>query len=350
MLERPPISDDAIRCCLQVNYAIAADTIAFLPIGYDSTASVFRVDAVDGRAWFLKAKSVPVSAAPLSVPHFLRGLGMDCIVAPVATENGALTAPLGDGFTAILYPFVAGRMGADGGLSPQQWTALGRAMGLIHNAVLPATLTGQMRWESFVPLKGELAWTLHGETASTAYTDPISQELAAFWQDRRGEIEVILRRAEALGRMAQSRQPEIVLCHADIHIFNVLVDPEEQIHIVDWDETILAPKERDLMFLVDNSAAGAGVTPAAQTAFLQGYGPTQVDRVLLAFYRYDWAVQEIAEFGRQVLWAGQGGKITRLDGLRHFRALFAPGDVVEAAYRSDVQPSRPARFSETWQV
>jgi spectinomycin phosphotransferase len=336
MLERPPISDDTIHRCMRENYGISAAAITFLPIGYDSTASVFRVDAADGKIWFLKAKSVPVAAASLAVPHFLRGLDVDCIVAPVATGNGALTAPLGDGFTAILYPFVAGRMGADGGLSPQQWTALGQAMGQIHNAVLPATLTGQMRRESFAPLKGELAWTLHREISAAAYTDPISQDLAAFWQERREDIEAILRRAEELGRMAQARQPAIVLCHADIHVWNVLVDPSDGIHIVDWDETILAPKERDLMFLVDGTQPAGTPPHPNEAAFSLGYGPTKPDPVILAFYRYDWVVQEIAEFGRQVLWAGDGGEITRLDGLRHFRALFEPGDVVERAYRAEV--------------
>ena len=58
--------------------------------------------------------------------------------------------------------------------------------------------------------------------------------------------------------------------------------------------------------------------------------------MILAFYRFEWAVQEIAEFGKQVLWSDEGGEITRLDGLRHFRALFDPGGEVAEVYRSDV--------------
>ena len=332
MLERPALSDEAITHCLQDNYGISAERIAFLPIGYDATASVFRVDATDGRAYFLKAKSVPVAEATLAIPHFLRGIGLECIVAPLATGEGTLCAPLGNGFTAILYFFVEGRMGADGGLSAGEWTALGQAMRQGHSVKLPGELTGQMRRESFAPLKGELAWALHREISATTYADPISQELAAFWRGRREEIEAILHRAEELGRMAQTRQPAIVLCHADIQVFNVLVDPVEGIHIVDWDETILAPKERDLMFLVDGTQPDGTPLHPNEAAFWQGYGLTAPDPVILAFYRYEWAVQEIAEFGKQVLWSEDGGEITRLDGLRHFRALFDPGDEVESAY------------------
>jgi spectinomycin phosphotransferase len=41
-----------------------------------------------------------------------------------------------------------------------------------------------------------------------------------------------------------------VLCHADLHTWNVLVDGDGRLWLVDWDEAILAPRERDLMFLV----------------------------------------------------------------------------------------------------
>jgi spectinomycin phosphotransferase len=341
MLERPDLSDKAIRRYLQANYGIDAASITFLPIGYDSTASVFRVDAVDGQRFFLKAKTGLVTASPLIVPHFLRQSGVDAVVAPLATRMGALWAPLDDGFTAILYPFVEGRMGMDGGLSPVQWINLGRTLRRIHNSALSPQLAAEMRRERFVPLKGVLAWSLHEEVAKTDYADPIRADLAGFWRERRAEIETILRRTELLGRMAEIRQPQNVLCHADIHIFNVLVDPAGDLHIVDWDETILAPKERDLMFLVEGTQSeGTGLHPN-EAAFRQGYGPVEVDPVILAFYRYEWVVQEIAEFGQQVLRSKDGGEITRLDGLRHFRALFDPGDVVEKAYRSDVSPFAP---------
>jgi len=111
-------------------------------------------------------------------------------------------------------------------------------------------------------------------------------------------------------------------------------------YVIDWDETILAPKERDLMFLVDGTQADGEALHPNEAAFRQGYGPTEVDPVILAFYRYEWAVQEIAEFGKQVLWSEDGSEITRLDGLRHFRALFDPGSEVEEAYRTDLSFQR----------
>lgn len=346
MLERPPLSDEVIANCLYHQYGITIKEISFLPVGYDSTASVFRVTTDDGTSYFLKTKTVPVAPAPLLIPHFLREIGIEQIVAPLPTLSGSLSAPMGDGYTAILYPFVEGRMGADGGLSLAQWTEFGQIVRRVHAAQLSSELSGQMRREPFVPLKRELAWALHREIATASYADPIHQELADFWRGRGAEIEKIFLRTEELGRMAEARQPEIVLCHADIHIFNVMVAPDERVFVIDWDETILAPKERDLMFLVDGTQPdGEALHPNEplhpnEASFRQGYGPTEVDPVILAYYRYEWAVQEIAEFGKQVLWSDEGGEITRLDGLRHFRALFDPGGEVEGAYRSDISSQR----------
>lgn len=338
MLERPAISDDEICACIEDAYGIPVSDVAFLPIGYDATASVFRLTGPSGQDYFLKAKSVPVAPASLAVPHFLHQSGIDEIVAPLPSRSGALAVPFAGAFHAILYPFVEGRVGAQGGLSPAQWTQLGGVMGRVHADAPPPELRGQMRVEPFVPLKGERAWRLHREVVTAPPDDPISQALAVFWRGRAAEIEAILRRAEELGRLAQARNAPLVLCHADIHIHNVLVTPDGGLRVVDWDETILAPKERDLMFVVDGVAGGGGVRREEEEAFLRGYGPTEADPTILAFYRYEWVVQEIAEFGEQVFSRAEG-ELTRQDGLRHFRALFAPGDVVSGAYAADRAPA-----------
>jgi Ser/Thr protein kinase RdoA (MazF antagonist) len=56
-----------------------------------------------------------------------------------------------------------------------------------------------------------------------------------------------------------------VLCHADLHTWNVLVDSVGDLWIADWDEAVLAPRERDLMFVVGGIGHGL-VTPAATAA------------------------------------------------------------------------------------
>jgi spectinomycin phosphotransferase len=112
----------------------------------------------------------------------------------------------------------------------------------------------------------------------------------------------------------------------------VLVDADGQPWIVDWDEAILAPRERDLMFVVGGIARGL-VRPGDTDRFFQGYGRVAVDPRLLAYYRAAWAVQDIAAYGEQVLMTPAAGAATRRAAVDGFTDLFAPGNIADLALR-----------------
>jgi spectinomycin phosphotransferase len=126
--------------------------------------------------------------------------------------------------------------------------------------------------------------------------------------------------------MLKERQLGFVLCHADIHTANILIDGDN-LFIVDWDQPILAPKERDLMFVVGNGV----MRSREEELFFEGYGEMAVDCLALAYYRYEWVVQEIGDFGERVFLLPDVSDITREDSVKGFRQLFRPGDVVDAA-------------------
>ena len=86
--------------------------------------------------------------------------------------------------------------------------------------------------------------------------------MAAFWAARRTEILALVERTEDLGPRVERLALPLVLCHADLHTWNVMIDGDGEPWLVDWDEVILAPKERDLMFVVGGIGAGL-VEPAA---------------------------------------------------------------------------------------
>lgn len=328
MLEKPALSDDKIIIGLREHYGIAAAEPEFLPIGYDSSAWVYRVQA--DNAHFLKVRRGQIDEPGVRVPHHLKAQGIAEVVAPLPTLNGALWASLGE-YNLILYPFIDGQSGMTVGLSDAQWITFGKILRRIHSTSLPPELAAQVRRETFVPQWAQLTRRFQAEVLTQRYESPHARELAAFWREKHAEIERILNRAEALGRLLQQRPLEYVLCHADIHTANVLVDPDGGLHIVDWDQPVIAPKERDLMFVVgDEKLASREVT-----SFIQGYGETDVDSLTLAYYRYEWVVQEIGDFGERVFLMDDLGADTKADSVRGFRQLFDPGDVVDAAYQTD---------------
>jgi spectinomycin phosphotransferase len=167
-----------------------------------------------------------------------------------------------------------------------------------------------------------------------ARADPISAELARFLRARNDQILDLIRRAERLAQALQARSPAFVLCHSDIHAGNVLVEPGGALYIVDWDEPILAPKERDLMFI------GAGLWgqwrgPQEEEAlFYRGYGRTWIDPRALAYYRYARIVEDIAIYCEWIVHELES-QADREQSLRYLQSNFLPDSTIEIAYASD---------------
>lgn len=123
-----------------------------------------------------------------------------------------------------------------------------------------------------------------------------------------------------------------MFCHSDIHAGNVLIGNNESLYIVDWDEPIMAPIERDLMFI------GGGVGNVWNKEqeieyFYQGYGEVEINQAILAYYRHERIVEDIAIYGQQLLLTEAGGN-DRLIMLQHFTAMFEPNGVIEIALKT----------------
>lgn len=125
-----------------------------------------------------------------------------------------------------------------------------------------------------------------------------------------------------------------MLCHGDAHTANLLVDNDDQVWLLDWDEAVLAPRERDLMFVLDGVLADRLVAPLEQSWFFDGSGAVEVDPALLAYYRCSWAVQDIAGFAGRVLDGDQSWTQERAEALTLFQSLLTPTGIVELALRS----------------
>lgn len=334
-MREPPLNlPDATLCAsLRACYGLTVAELTFLPLGHDSSAWVYRARTIDDTAYFLKVRASVVNEPGLLVPRYLHDHGIARVVAPLPTTEGTLWANVGD-YALILYPFVAGRTGMEGGMSEQQWIDYGALLRQIHVTDLAPDLARLMRRESFAPPGADAVRRLDAHIGAQAFDDPAAHALATFWGARREEIHTLLGRAEDLGRRLAQRGPAFVLCHADIHTNNVLLDAEGRVWIVDWDETVLAPRERDLMFVVGGIIGGL-VGPHEEELFFQGYGATTVDPFALAYYRYAWAVSDIGAFGEEVFFRPDLGALSRHAAVAAFMSLFRPGNIVALSFASE---------------
>lgn len=234
----------------------------------------------------------------------------------------------------ILYPFVEGQNGYEINLSDLQWNDLGTALKRIHTARVPPALTRRIPSETYSPQWRESVKMFLERVENDAFDDPVAVELAAFLKYRRDEILDLARRAEWLAQALQACPPELVVCHSDIHAGNILIDANDALYIVDWDNPILAPKERDLMFIGGGQGFAGHTAQGEETLFYWGYGHTQINPIALAYYRYERIIQDIAVYCEKLFLTNEGGE-NREQSLRYLASNFLPNNTIEIAYNSD---------------
>lgn len=285
MIEKSPLSEQRIIDCLKLNYGIDVATLTFLPLGADMQASIYKAQARDQSSYFVKLKYSYHHDAIAIIIALLRNAGIQQIIPILKTIEGEFSQRLDD-FTLIVSPFIEGKDGFSRDLTDVQWHALGKVMRQIHEIDIPLSIQTMVRRESFSPKWRQAMRSFYPLIDSEPSGDEIALKLLTFMKKYRIVIHRLVDRAEQLARKVQDQIPEFVLCHSDIHGGNVLIGGNGSIYIVDWDDPIMAPKERDLMF-IGGGVANVWNKPRQERLFYKGYGYAEVNMTLLAYYRHE---------------------------------------------------------------
>jgi spectinomycin phosphotransferase len=331
MLEKPDIPDELIISRLQEEYGLHVAALTFLPIGADQGSAVYRVVTDDGTAYFLKLRK-GFAKIVVTVPLFLKSQGIREIIIPFETKSKQYWADFGE-YKMILYPFIEGKNGFQMELTDQHKRRLGSALKAIHSTQVPPKLKRLIPKETFSPQWRESVRSLQVQAEEMSFQDSNAAKLAEFMNSKQSEINRLIQRTEELASELQSKPLDLVLCHTDIHGANMLITESDDFYIVDWDAPLLAPKERDLMFI------GGGIDNIWKSqqdiaVFYEGYGKTNLDLAVLAYYRYERVIEDLAAYGEQLLLTDDGGA-DREPAYRRFISNFEPSETIEIAERTD---------------
>lgn len=329
MLEKPNIANKTIISCLHGTFGLEIAQLNFLPIGADQHTAVYRAIDKNSTAYFIKLRSGHFEETTITVPKYLYDEGMKYVVPPIATKTGQLWVDVAD-YKLAVFPFVDGYNGYEGDLKDDHWIAFGRALYALHSTRLPANLASPIHRETFSDY-----WRKHaqGFMAQTTFIDDIASELGAFLKQKESTIHELLNQAEKLAAALKAQSEPFVLCHADSHAGNVLIDAQGDFYIVDWDTLILAPKERDLMYVGGGQFLNKRSVAKEKHLFYQGYGQTDVNPAGISYYLCERIVEDIAAYGEQIMVSTAGGE-DRINGLHQLMSQFDAGGVVDIALQS----------------
>lgn len=332
MTEKQVLPDSRIIASLSNDYRYNVDLLTLLPVGADANASVFRAKLHDGSRRFVKLKRGHDHGVGAAVSRLLFDSGIEQVLSPILTVHGHPVQEVGD-FTLIVYPYIDGEDGFTRALGDNHWVALGKTLEKVHAFKLPEFMQEQVRRETFSPHWRSAVRSLARLVREEVDGDLSANNLAQLMVDQSANIQRLVDRSEQMANDIGTQIPEFVLCHSDIHGGNVLIDGNDKLYVVDWDEPILAPKERDLMFI------GGGVgsvwnKPEEEQLFYKGYGETTVDLRILAYYRHERIIEDLALYGHDLLLTAEGGD-DRPVMFSRISEMFEPAGVVEMAFKTD---------------
>ena len=333
MVERPELKDKQIINCLRDEYGLGVKNISFLPLGADVDTSVYRVVTKNETNYFVKVRKGNFKEESVTIPSFLNASGIKQVIPPLTTQNGQLWANLNP-FKVILYPFVEGQPGLDIKMSKQQWFEFGTALKRFHTTDIPLNITSSIQKDDFSSRWRDTVEMYLEHVEKEVFNEPIKVEAADFLKTKKAETLEIVKRAEHLARMLQEEPPEFVLCHSDIHGYNLLIDNNGALYIVDWDALIFAPKERDLMF-IGGGHGNSGYSPQEEEVmFYRGYGETTINQIAIAYYRYERIIMDIAD-DCNIIFLSDEEKENQTDAFEDLKNKFLPDIYIEIAYQSD---------------
>lgn len=317
---------------LKIKYGIAATTLTLLALGADRDASTYKAETCEGQSYFVKLKKGLHPDTSVTLLAWLQRSGIKQIIPPIRTSDGNLTQHTNE-FTLTVYPFVEGQNGFCSHLTDDQWVVLGKVLRQIHELDVPSSIKEQIRKETYSPKYREAVRALDVHIDGDLAGDEVTLKLQAFMREHKAILHRLVNRAEDLSQKIREQSPECVLCHSDIHGGNVLIDESGTLYIVDWDEPIMAPKERDLMF-IGGGVANVWNHPREEELFYKGYGKTSINKLILAYYRHERIVQDIVEYAQALLLTSDGGE-ERLKMYKHFLDMFERNGVVDIAFKTD---------------
>ncbi|MDL2317816.1 aminoglycoside phosphotransferase family protein [Eubacteriales bacterium OttesenSCG-928-A19] len=215
----------------------------------------------------------------------------DKMIAPLLTEDGAYKVE-DDDFLFIAFPFLDGASLCESPLSASQAHQLAEILATLHsyNDSIPVPTKDIME---------DFSLPFFDKLSSYVALQGTPSAIAATLDHYADSILAAMETLAPLSDQLRSAQIPLVLCHTDVHGWN-LMQTAGGLVLIDWEGLRLAPAEADLFSFTDgfffDDASEAFF--AAYAAFRPEYS---VDKSVMDFYRLRRRLEDIEAFADSLL-------------------------------------------------
>jgi spectinomycin phosphotransferase len=301
VLTEPEDLDRAeLKALLKRHWRLRGATLDYLPVGFgshhwraeDSRGTRRFVTVDDLEAGFqvgpdTDSAFVALDRAFRTAAALRDEVKLDFVVAPLPDEEGNVIRRLSDRYAVTVSPLIEGESSSYGSYeSLDDRRRMGGVLGRLHAATEHVPTDVPRREDFELPSRAALVEALDDlerPWPSGPFGEPARQLLQASAHD----IERRLQEYDELAAHVRERSGAWVVTHGEPHRANVICDPRSGVHLVDWDTTLIAPRERDLRMVLDGELTG-------WDEYVSVAGAVSLNQEAMELYRRWWDLADIA--------------------------------------------------------
>lgn len=203
---------------------------------------------------------------------------------PCAGRDGSLLYDAGD-FVSAVFVYVHGETPRSNPLTLAQQCDMVTTVGMIHRMSASVSLPTPARIETFVP-RWDTAWY----AMLTNEWQRLPAALQTMLWHKRDVLITLHQRLRHVGAYLQIHPLPRVLCHSDIHGWNVIVQGDRTC-LIDFEGLVYAPAEQDLFCWY-----GDAVWPQVYATYQTVVGGHTLNAQAMYFYRVKRYLEDIYEW------------------------------------------------------
>lgn len=267
-----------IQAQLTSEYGIHSEKLTFIPIGEESIS--FKI-GIKNDTYIAKYNPDASTAPQTQKTHdlLLELADQDFIISPVKTLHQTTISLLENGYISV-FPFIKGPLVVEENTDFHEELVekLVEICSLLQNKT--STVQTPLPAEDFE----DNYMIAFNEVLKQAQMHAEKPYAKISLQNER-KIKELIEELSKLNAYYKKNTPPFVITHGDITGLNIIQVPGD-IKLLDWDDCMLAPKERDLMFFIDSPFFN-------KEEYLQKVDESDIDEQLITYYKLRWALDSI---------------------------------------------------------
>ena len=295
MITEPDLSHDFLRSALNRLYAVDVRTLEFVRPGGECSWG-YVVTTHTGERFFLKLTQQRVCGDEISEQGLIaagevaQALGHDRIVTAIQATTGYFLNSIG-GYLATFIPLVEGVPMMQTELDDERQHKLGVLIAQIHTFAPIERPPHEKLARHHLRDWGALERALDSPSPTWSAAQ---RRMATLLDSVRPTMQRLIAEYRVVERqIAEDRRIPLMFCHGDPSPGNVLVRPDGEIALIDWDSPVWGPQERDLFHVRHY--------PGVMAGYERETGGLTLNEAVMSAYAQVWDIGEVVDYGYRTL-------------------------------------------------